>query len=107
MISNQKIVIIFTAILVSLAPIIYLWRDELKTWWTNNLNNKDCSFEINKAIENQKKTKEKEVEEKIEEEVLAASRQRYDYSSHSEKRWDGAIGGYLTKEEAYPECKVR
>jgi hypothetical protein len=138
MISNQKMVIILTAIFITLAPVIYVWRDELSAWWKNKKNDKDCSFEIKEAIDEHKnKNKAKKEKNKTDGKVLAPGRiktSKYDFTvangenhldgyeiqdhqnnwTEKEKPWFSvsevnpiySIGGYLTKEEAYPDCSA-
>lgn len=116
MISSKQIILMFTAIIVGLAPLFYyLWS--YKIWNIRNLNKKtqynsypvkDCTLEIHQAILDHKARNKA-----IKEQRAAYNRNgrivpRVQVSSYDVNNWDGVPykqnNSYLTREYAYPEC---
>ena len=125
MISNQKIVYFLTAIIVGLAPMIYyLWHNEIMgigNWGKKKEEDaacpaKDCTTEVNQAIEDHKAKNKIKRQNRGRLGPGPVKVSSYDigeeshggpyglsYGGHEGNVFTMA-GGYLTKEEAYPNC---
>lgn len=118
-ISNQKLVLFFTIILIALCPFVYyLWDNEILgigNWGRkrkDSFEDKNCSTEIEHAIEEHKRKNKEKKEAK--EKRLAPGRVKistYDVNNENYLLGDVEeiqpnLPGYLTKETAYPfDCE--